>query len=147
MIQEKQKVGTKSSDAYQVFSLSCVFLYQSACFKKVAGSLPLISLFNIPPTSGVQKLLSMLPFNLFYIFYISHYIRWNKIASMLNTKMKHLKHMEIKLTTFLQELDENMLWIKDTEMLLRPQARPQRELIEVNVIFVLKGAFPYFQCL
>jgi hypothetical protein len=53
MIQEKQRVGTKGrdqgSDAYQVFSPPRVFIYQSTWFKKVAGSLPLISLFNIPP--------------------------------------------------------------------------------------------------
>ena len=54
IIQEKQRVGTKISDAYQVFSPSRVFIYQSTWFKKVAGSLPLISLFDIPPTPDIS---------------------------------------------------------------------------------------------
>ncbi|XP_065653209.1 utrophin-like isoform X2 [Hydra vulgaris] len=56
--------------------------------------------------------------------------RWNKIASMLNTKMKHLRTMENKLQSFLKELEENLHWITDAQMLLKPQNNPQKELVE-----------------
>ncbi|XP_057306952.1 utrophin-like isoform X3 [Hydractinia symbiolongicarpus] len=56
--------------------------------------------------------------------------RWNTIASMLNAKTKHFKGMEDQLQSFLKELEENLLWISDTELLLNPQMNPQKELVE-----------------
>ena len=39
--------------------------------------------------------------------------------------------MENKLQSFLKEIEDNMSWINDTEMLLKPQMNPQRDLVEV----------------
>lgn len=42
--------------------------------------------------------------------------------------------MEDQLQSFLKELEENLLWISDTELLLNPQMNPQKELVEVFVV-------------
>jgi len=41
--------------------------------------------------------------------------------------------IENNLTVLLKEIDENVEWITDTEILLKPPATPDRELVEVCV--------------
>jgi len=54
--------------------------------------------------------------------------------------------IENNLTVLLKEIDENVEWITDTEILLKPPATPDRELVEVCVkiaIILFKNAFDF----
>ena len=51
--------------------------------------------------------------------------------------------MENQLQSFLKEIEDNMSWINDTEMLLKPQMNPQRDLVEVWTVSFFQRLSPF----